>query len=259
MINMNDILMFENIHGYTENGNTFFLIDDIVRELGFTAIKKYSDRPIENMGTTNGSQNNYYTNELIRWQRINDYLAQYNLPPVSRGQYVHEDIAVYLAIKANNEKAKAFHHKLVKIIIPYFRDNVTKEEYNRLVQERDMLKNYYNTYMVLDSNLINTTIIAKDFGLSAQALHKLLESFGILYKTNGTYAINQSLANYGFTRYKNEINGKINLYWTEFGRMFIYGLLTKYGLEIGKDNTQIVNQIINSKNVVTELPIIAQF
>ena len=235
MINMNDILMFENIHGYTENGNTFFLIDDIVKELGLTVTHEYKNRPL-NLPTTSGGQE-YYTLEEIRWSRVNSYLAQYNLPPVSRGQYVHEDIAVYLAIKANNEKAKAFHHKLVKIIIPYFRDNITKEEYNRLVQENT----YYKT-MIDPQHLISSTIIAKSFNMSPQMLHNVLVHLGIIYKNNGTYALHHRFVNLNLAQYKNE-NGKPTLYWTEAGRQFIYNTLQYYNIHPNTDNSNAIHEL----------------
>jgi len=74
MINMNDILMFENIHGYTENGNTFFLIDDIVKELGFGR-----EQNIKFLHPEVGAKE--YHKESVRWSRINEYLVQYNLSP----------------------------------------------------------------------------------------------------------------------------------------------------------------------------------
>jgi len=94
MLNINNIIEFENVHGKLgEDGFTYFLIDDVARELGFDRIKEYKNRVLnlpptfggqnkeEDLGPTCGSQQ-YYTTNDIRWDRINKYLAQYNLPPV---------------------------------------------------------------------------------------------------------------------------------------------------------------------------------
>jgi len=47
MLTINDIIEFENVHGkLAEDGYTYFLIDDVARELGFVDIKY--NRPINN-------------------------------------------------------------------------------------------------------------------------------------------------------------------------------------------------------------------
>jgi len=80
MLTINDIIKFENVYGKLgEDCYMYFLIDDVARELGFSFIEEYKDRVIENLGANCDTQiEKYYTNEKIRWQRINNYLAQYN-------------------------------------------------------------------------------------------------------------------------------------------------------------------------------------
>lgn len=91
---------------------------------------------------------------------------------------------------------------------------------------------YYDNVLQSDSK-IATTVIAKELGMSGQALNKLLKARGIIYKVNDVYVLTAKYQDKGYskpktvayTRTNGEIGTKIELYWTERGRQFIHGLL----------------------------------
>lgn len=91
---------------------------------------------------------------------------------------------------------------------------------------------YYDNVLQSDSK-IATTVIAKELGMSGQALNKLLKARGIIYKVNDVYVLTAKYQDKGYskpktvayTRTNGEIGTKIELYWTERGRQFIHDLL----------------------------------
>lgn len=89
---------------------------------------------------------------------------------------------------------------------------------------------YYD--MVLQSeNLLTTTEIAKDYGLTARKLNKLLHELGVQFKQSGRWFLYAAHAEAGYAQSKtfvyDEETGKTNthLYWTQKGRLFIYETL----------------------------------
>ena len=87
-------------------------------------------------------------------------------------------------------------------------------------------------------NLLSTTEISKDYGMSAKTLNKLLNEYGVQYKQSGIWFLYQKYASYGYTQTKtNPItrsNGKIDavphMYWTQKGRLFLYNFLKDKGI-----------------------------
>ena len=93
---------------------------------------------------------------------------------------------------------------------------------------------YYDE--VLDSTgLISTTIIAKDLGMSAEALNKKLNQLGIIFKQNNTWVPYAKYQGNGYCKSKTfpytDQDGKqktaIHFYWTETGRQAIFNLFKK--------------------------------
>lgn len=91
----------------------------------------------------------------------------------------------------------------------------------------------YHDEVLNSEGLINTTMIAKDLGMSAGALNKRLHSDGIMYRNGDTWVPYSKYQDRGFLRSKTfpyvDSNGKqktaIHFYWTEKGREF---LMNKY-------------------------------
>jgi phage antirepressor YoqD-like protein len=86
--------------------------------------------------------------------------------------------------------------------------------------------------------IIPITVIAKDYGQSGTRLNNYLHELGVQYKVGDTWVLYQQYARYGYTQTKthNYVNSKgqpgakINTYWTQSGRLFLYQLLKGYGL-----------------------------
>jgi phage antirepressor YoqD-like protein len=76
---------------------------------------------------------------------------------------------------------------------------------------------------------ITTTIIAKDLGMSAIALNRLLHKHGVIYQSQKTWVLYEKYVNRGYTVTKTFTHSNsdgivisdIQTYWTEAGRKFI--------------------------------------
>lgn len=107
------------------------------------------------------------------------------------------------------------------------------ERVKRLAAEQALLEaapklSYYD--IVLQSpSLMPITAIAKDYGLSAKKLNRLLADEHIQFKQSGIWYLYAEYAKCGYTQSKTHLleSGKtvMHTYWTQKGRLFIYDLL----------------------------------
>ncbi len=87
-------------------------------------------------------------------------------------------------------------------------------------------------------DLLSVTVIAKDYGKSAKWLNNFLKEHQIQFKQGGIWLLYKEYAEKGYTSTKTHtVNGndgkqhsKVNTYWTQKGRLFIYALLKNEGI-----------------------------
>ena len=111
-------------------------------------------------------------------------------------------------------------------------------EKSSVIEEMTPKATYYD--LVINSpDLTATTIIAKDYGKSATWLNRFLNKKGVQYRSGRTWVLYQKYADSGYAQTKTYVySGKanadkhvsINTFWTQKGRMFIYGLLKDTGI-----------------------------
>lgn len=121
-----------------------------------------------------------------------------------------------------------------------YADEVEKNEQLRLevgqqkqvISELKPKATYYD--LILSSiDCLTVTQIAKDYGMTAQALNQFLFEKKVQFKQSGTWLLYQNHADKGYTKsetvpitYKNgEKGSKLNTKWTQKGRLFLYQLL----------------------------------
>lgn len=104
----------------------------------------------------------------------------------------------------------------------------------QLLAEAKPKVTYYD--IVLKSkSLMTVTQIAKDFGLSAKKLNKLLADAGVQFKQSGQWQLKQKYAVHGYTQSETYVDERGNTHlhtkWTQAGRLFIYDLLkNRFGI-----------------------------
>ncbi|TKK71601.1 hypothetical protein FC093_00835 [Ilyomonas limi] len=91
----------------------------------------------------------------------------------------------------------------------------------------------YHDSVLQSRTLITTNVIAKELGMSAIALNKLLNAKKVIYKSDNHWVLYAEHAGKGYTGTKTAIfrdsagnyQSNIHTYWTEKGRAFIHELL----------------------------------
>lgn len=104
----------------------------------------------------------------------------------------------------------------------------------QIIGELQPKATYYDLILQNKSTL-SITKIAKDYGMSGQALNSLLHELGIQYKQGDCWLLYQVYSDKGYTQSKTQVideeRSKLHTYWTQKGRLFIYDLLkSKRGL-----------------------------
>ena len=88
------------------------------------------------------------------------------------------------------------------------------------------------------TDLVPTTLIAKDYGRTAQWLNKYLCDKKIQYKMSNTYVLTDKYSHKGYTGTKTYAftdsyfiyHSSTHMYWTQLGRKLIYDLLKEDGI-----------------------------
>ena len=82
------------------------------------------------------------------------------------------------------------------------------------------------------------SVIAKDYGWSAVRMNAFLHELGVQYKQSGVWLLYQKYAGHGYaysrthehTGRDGEPHATVHTYWTQKGRLFLYGLLKDHGV-----------------------------
>ena len=110
--------------------------------------------------------------------------------------------------------------------------STTNELLEKRVEVLEPKASYYDN--VLDSEeLIPISLIAEDYGLTAQKLNGLLHGFGIQHPVGKSWAINREYLDMGYTQTKVLKYGAETItvtYWTQKGKKFIYEFLKELGI-----------------------------
>ena len=233
----NNIQTICGVECYEKDGTAYLNLETVARGLGFTTV------------ATSG-------NEVVRWSRVYDYLADLKVVAGScNGGYkencpifIPENIFYRLAMKAKNETAEKFQALVADEIIPsirkhgmYATDNVidqilnnpdfgiellTKLKEERAARIKAERKNAILTHV---NKTYTMTEIAKELNLkSAIKLNQMLAEKKIQYKVNGTWVFYSDYSNLGYEDIKQEVldSGRVVYHRkiTQLGREFILHL-----------------------------------
>jgi prophage antirepressor-like protein len=92
----------------------------------------------------------------------------------------------------------------------------------------------YCEAVLQSKTLVATTIIAKDYGMSAQAMNNLLHEYGVQYRVGECWVLYTEYDKQGYTQSKTHVldeeKTKTHMYWTQKGRLFIYEFLKSKGI-----------------------------
>lgn len=96
----------------------------------------------------------------------------------------------------------------------------------------------YTDKILKSKNTMTATAIAKDYGMSAIELNKILHDLKIQYKQSGQWFLYEKYQRCGYTHSKTteyirrdgSIGSNLNTEWTQKGRLFLYDKLKEHGI-----------------------------
>lgn len=119
--------------------------------------------------------------------------------------------------------------------------NAVLEELNAVQQQQiaelQPKASYYDVVLNC-KDALSMSVIAKDYGWSARRLNQFLHEKGVQYKQGNTWLLYARYAEKGYTSTKTsthlghdgDVHTSVHTYWTQKGRLFIYGLLKENGV-----------------------------
>lgn len=251
---MNEIKIFENEDfgevGTVElEGNTWFIARDVCRALELDNSRQALSRLDED------EKNTVILND---GNRGNPNMA-----------IINESGLYSLVLSSRKPEAKAFKRWITHEVLPSIRkhgmyamdellDNpdIAIEALTRLKEEREKRKELefenkvqaqqiaelqpkatYYDLVLQNPDLISTSLIAKDYGLSGKALNKILHELGIQFNQGGVWLLYAKYQDKGYTSTKTTVFPRtdgtqglsILTKWTQKGRLFLYDILKAKG------------------------------
>lgn len=127
---------------------------------------------------------------------------------------------------------------VMKRAMDYLNDRVAKLETKNLVLEQQVQefepKATYYDMVLQNKSLLAISKIAKDYGMSAIKLNRLLHELGIQYKQGDIWLLYAKYQDKGYTQTSTHVidadNSRVSTKWTQKGRLFLYEVLKNNGI-----------------------------
>lgn len=227
----------------------FFVGKDVAEILGYSNPQKAlrdhvdeEDKTLNDSFTVNGTkgvlinESGLYSlilrSKLPKAQKFKRWVTSEILPSIRRhGMYATDElianpdlaIAAFTALKEEREKRLALEEVAA----------VQKQQ----IAEMQPKATYYDVVLRC-KDAVNISVIAKDYGWSAQKMNEYLHQKGIQYKQSDIWLLYQKYAGCGYTKTNTHIyedscgkeHTKVHTKWTQKGRLFIYSLLKADGI-----------------------------
>lgn len=242
---------FGSVRSLMVNGEPYFVGKDVAEALGYADLNKavamhvdeedkLNDKTSSSLGQRGGwliNESGLYSlimsSKLPSAKRFKRWVTSEVLPAIRKhGVFVMDDImnntdALIEALQAF--KAERLHR------IALEEENAVQKQQ---LSEMKPKASYYDTVLNC-KDVVSVTEIAKDYGKSAQWLNEYLHEKGVQFKQGDRiWILYQDYAKFGYTQTKThtflgndgETHTKVHTYWTQKGRLFIYGLLKADGI-----------------------------
>ena len=138
------------------------------------------------------------------------------------------------------EAARAWAEQYESRMLETKRADEAEQQVLQLTSEIEKMQpkvSYYD--MILNNkSTVLTTQIAQDYGMSAKAFNKILESYRVQHKVNQQWILYAPYISYGYVQSKSvdithndgSKSVKYNTEWTQKGRLFLYEILKRNGI-----------------------------
>ena len=253
---MSELQIFKNaefgsVRTLTINDEPYFVGKDIAEILGYTNPSKaladhvdeddkLNNESLSSLGQRGGwiiNESGLYSlilsSKLPNAKKFKRWVTSEVLPAIRRhGIYAIDEvlnnpdmlIAALTELKAEREKTKLLSETVA----------VQKQQ----ISEMKPKASYYDVVLNC-KDLVAISVIAKDYGWSANRMNQYLHKKGVQYKQgNKIWLLYQKYSELGYTSTKTNsysgsdgtVHTKPHTYWTQKGRLFIYELLKSNGI-----------------------------
>lgn len=268
---MNELKVFENeefgkIRMIERNGEPWFVAKDIAERLGFVNPRKAIDdhvdeedktvllksqnvtlgNDIPNRGLIIINESGLYSlvlsSKLPNAKAFKRWITHDVIPTIRKtGGYVaNDDLFINMYLPTADDATKLMFRTTLATVRQL---NEEKQQLQQTVSvqaqqisEMQPKVTYYD--IVLNcKDLVAISVIAKDYGWSAQRMNLYLHEKEVQYKQGSIWLLYQKYASSGYTStrtytyqdWKEESHTDIRTYWTQKGRLFIYELMKSDG------------------------------
>ena len=256
---MNELQIFSNeqfgsVRVIEQNGEPWFVGKDVADILGYTnqneAIQDHVDEEDKlnsktlssfelNLGQRGGwliNESGLYSlimsSKMPKAKQFKRWVTSEVLPSIRKhGLYAVDEvladpdilISALMELKEERRRAKTLE------------DTVAVQ--NQQIAEMRPKASYYDVVLNC-KDLVSISVIAKDYGWSAKRMNDYLHEKGVQYRQGKIWLLYQKYAERGYTNTKThsypgsdgDLHTSVHTYWTQAGRLFIYGLLKEDGI-----------------------------
>lgn len=260
---MNEVQIFDNLKVKEVNGQVMFDAESTAIGLGLTQTK--NGKIYVQWKRVNNYLNNFsaHVRKELGVPTSGDGI---NSPQVEKGDFITEPQFYKLAIKANNETAEKFQDWVTSEVLPSIRKHgayMTNQTIEQVLSDPDTIikiatdlkkerqqnavlvqrvnelepKASYYDKILQNNALVNISVIAKDYGMSAVKMNKLLHELGVQFKQGGMWLLYAKHQKKGWTKSNTTVVTKsdgteklvMNTKWTQKGCLGLYELLKANG------------------------------
>ena len=236
----------------TISGEPYFVGKDVAEILGYTNTRKALNDHVDDEDKLDGvtirdsigreqspvciNESGLYSlilsSKLPKARQFKRWVTSEVLPTIRRhGMYATDElianpdlaIAAFKALKEEREKRIALEE--------------TVAVQTQQISEMKPKASYYDVVLRC-KDAVNISVIAKDYGWSAQRMNEYLHQQGIQFKQTNIWLLYQKYAGSGYTKTNTHVyedsygqeHTKVHTKWTQKGRLFIYELLKQDGI-----------------------------
>ncbi|MBO1209190.1 phage antirepressor [Mammaliicoccus sciuri] len=225
------------------NEEPYFVGKDVAKILGYKrtadAIKQHVDSEDKGVGkiqTPGGLQNTTLINEsglyslifsskLDSAKRFKRWVTSEVLPAIRKHGIYATDSVIEQTMKNPDY--------IITVLTEFKKERESRLVAEQQVQELKPKATYYDL-VLQNKSLLSVSKIAKDYGMSAMRMNKLLHELGVQYKQGDIWLLYAKYQDKGYTQTStyalDEEHSKVSTKWTQKGRLFIYDLLKDEGI-----------------------------
>lgn len=240
---------FGQIRAIVKDDEPWFVGKDVAKVLGyadtFGALKKHVDIE-DKQNCQNGSFESPRGLTIINESGLYSLILSSKLPTAKRFKHwVTSEVlpsirkhGIY-ATTQTIETMLADPDNAIKVFTALKEEREKRVEAENLLEAAKPKLSYYEKILA-SKGTMKTTQIAKDYGMSAQRLNKVLNEAGFIWKCNGQWVLYAKYDNLGYVdsvtyEYDGGSHCTTQTVWTQRGRLKIHQILTSKGFTANCD------------------------